>query len=106
MFVTGLISPRRDYAVTCMDLHHVLNKGPRHRTRGTNASANEPRQMPTVAQTRSQLTYRDVPLGHIIGPRNKPLWPERLMASAALTGRTIIELFLPGIAWDLEESLV
>ena len=106
MFDAGLISPRRDYAVTRMDLHHVLNKGPRHRTRRTNAPANEPRQMPAITLTRSQLTYRDVPRGHIIGPRNKPAWPERLMASAALTGRTIIELFLPGIAWDLEESLV
>ena len=89
-----------------MDLHHVLNKRSRHRTRSTNASANEPRQMPAITLTRSQLTYRDVSLGHVIGPRNKPAWSERLMASAALTGRTIIELFLPGIAWDLEESLV
>ena len=62
--------------------------------------------MPAITLTRSQLTYRDVSLGHVIGPRNKPAWSERLMASAALTGRTIIELFLPGIAWDLEESLV
>ena len=62
--------------------------------------------MPTITRARGQLTYRDVPRGHIIGPRNKPAWSERLMASAALTGRTIIELFLPGIAWDLEESLV
>jgi hypothetical protein len=106
MIVAGLISPRRDYAVTCMDLHHVLNKRPRHRTRSTNASANEPRQVPAITLTRSQLTYRDVPCGHIIGPRNKPCWSERLMASAALTGRTIIELFLPGVSWDLEESLV
>ena len=106
MFYAGLISPRGDYAVTHVNLHHVLNKGPRHRTRSTNASANEPRQMPAITLTRSQLTYRDVSLGHVIGPRNKPAWPERLMASAALTGRTIIELFLPGIAWDLEESLV
>ena len=106
MFDTGLISPRRDYAITCTNLHHVLNKGTRHRARRTDASTNEPRQMPAITLTRSKLTYRDVSLGHVIGPRNKPAWSERLMASAALTGRTIIELFLPGIAWDLEESLV
>ena len=106
MFDAGLISPRGDYAITCTDLHHVLNKGSRHRARRADASTNEPRQMPAITLTRSELTYRDVSLGHIIGPRNKPAWSERLMASAALTGRTIIELFLPGIAWDLEESLV
>jgi hypothetical protein len=43
----------------------------------------------------------DVPVGHVFGPRNKPFWPERLMTSAALTGRTIVELSLPGVSWDL-----
>ena len=62
--------------------------------------------MPTITWARGQLTYRDVPFGHVIGPMNKPAWSERLMASAALTGRTMIELGLPGVSWRLDESLL
>ena len=62
--------------------------------------------MPTITWARGQLTYRDVPRGHIIGPMNKPAWSERLMASAALTGRTMIELGLPGVSGRFDESLL
>ena len=63
--------------------------------------------MPTVTLTpRVHPLNLDVSFGHIIGPMNKPLWPERLMASTALTGRTMIELGLPGIARDVLECLL
>jgi hypothetical protein len=104
MFDTGLISPRRNYAI--FHLHDVfINRG-RHGAHSFKVPTDHPCHMPTVTRTRSELTYRDDPRGHIIGPRNKPLWPERLMASAALTGRIMIELGLPGVSWCLDESLL
>ena len=39
-------------------------------------------------------------------PTNKFPWAERLMASAALTGRTVIKLRFPGVTPDLDKGLV
>jgi len=39
-------------------------------------------------------------------PMNKIPWAERLMASAALTGRTVIKLRFPGVTPDLDKGLV
>jgi hypothetical protein len=104
MFDTGLISPRRDYAK--FNLHNVFTDRISNGTHSINISTDHSCHMSTITRTRSKLTYRHVPFGHVIGPMNKPAWSERLMASAALTGRTMTELCLPGISRYLEESLL
>tara|TARA_X000001036_G_C20643076_1_gene791956 strand:- start:1051 stop:1269 length:219 start_codon:yes stop_codon:yes gene_type:complete len=39
-------------------------------------------------------------------PADKVSWAERLMASAALTGRAMFELSFPGVSGDLLERFV
>ena len=69
--------------------------------------ADEPSHVATITLAlRTNVVNLDVPVGHVLGPRNKPLRAERLMASAALTGRTLVELGLPGVSRDTFESLL
>ena len=60
----------------------------------------------TVTLTLLERVELDVSFGHVIGPTNKPAWAERLMASAALTGRTMRELVIPVVSWDLLECFL
>ena len=89
-----------------MCLHLVFENWACKRTCGTYAPANEAGHVATVTLALLERAELDVSFGHVIGPTNKPPWAERLMASAALTGRAMVELCLPGVAWDLEESFV
>jgi len=68
--------------------------------------ADEAGHVATVTLTLLERVKLDVSFGHVIGPRNKPIWPERLMASTALTGRTMLELSLPVVSWDLLECFI
>lgn len=106
---TGLTSPRGDYAkcVSHLVFENWACKGAHH----VDVPANEPGHVTTVALADRGYIYiyilwLGMSVGFRIGPINKPLWSERLMASAALTGRTMLEFCLPGVTGYLEESFV
>lgn len=69
---------------------------------------NEPSHVPTITLTGLDIEELDEGVGLFIefSPMNKIPWAERLMASAALTGRTMSELCLPSSPWYLKEGLV
>ena len=92
----------------CQDtLHLVLKNRTCERTLGSYLPTDEPSHVATIAVALlASVVNLDVPVGHVLSPRNKPLRAERLMASAALTGRTTVELGLPGVSWDLLESFI
>ena len=82
-------------------LHDLFKHGSRQGTlrHGTviiavhdHLTTDEAGHVATVTLTLLERVELDVSLGHVIGPRNKPAWAERLMASTALTGRTMLEL--------------
>jgi hypothetical protein len=88
-------------------LHLVLDNRACKRTLGVYLAADEPSHVPTIALALlTSVVNLDVPLGHVLGPRNKPPRAERLMTSAALTCRTTVELGLPALSGDLLESLL
>jgi len=90
-----------------MYLHLVLKNRTCKGARSSYLAADEPSHVATITLTlRTSVVNLDVPVGHVLGPRNKPLRAERLMASAALTGRTLVELGLPGVSRDTFESLL
>jgi hypothetical protein len=89
-----------------MCLHLVFENWACKGTCGAYVPANEPGHVTTVALALLERVELDVSFGHVIGPRNKPPWAERLMASAALTGRTMFELSLPVVSWDLLECFI
>jgi len=100
---TGLTSPRGDYAKRF--LRSVLKNRTCERTLGIYLAADEPSHVATITLAlRTSVVNLDVPVGHVLGPRNKPPRAERLMTSAALTGRTLVELGLPGVSGDILES--
>lgn len=104
---TGLISPRGDYAKRV--LHLVFENWACEGTHHVDVPANESGHVTTVALAGLGYIYilrLGVSIDFRIGPMNKPLWSERLMASAALTGRTMLEFCLPGVTGYLEESFV
>jgi hypothetical protein len=90
-----------------MYLHLVFKNRACKRTLGVYLAADEPSHVTTIALTLlTSVVNLDVPVGHVLSPRNKPLRAERLMASAALTGRTTVELGFPGVSMDVLESLL
>ena len=73
----------------------------------TYVPANESSHVATITVAlRTDVANLDGPVSIRIGPMNNMPWSERLMASTALTGRTMVELCLPGVTWYLEESFV
>ena len=107
---TGLICPRRDNARNF--LHRIFNDRRCTGTRwhGTiiiaihdHLPAYEAGHVATVTLANRQLVFGFFILDGVIGPRNKPAWSERLMTSAALTRRTVLELRVPVISWNLFE---
>jgi hypothetical protein len=87
--------------------HDILKNRTCERTLGVYLPTDEPSHVATVTVTLLvSVVNLDVPVGHVLCPRNKPLRAERLMASAALTGRTLVELGLPGVSRNVVESLL
>jgi len=70
-------------------------------------AANEPGHVATVTAALLSVEELDqaVPDFFEFTPMNKIPWAERLMASAALTGRTMVELRLPGGPRDLKKCI-
>ena len=70
-------------------------------------AANEPGHVATVTAALLSVAELDqaVPAFFEFAPMNKIPWAERLMASAALTGRTMVELRLPGGPGDLKKCI-
>ena len=105
MIRTGLTSPRGDYAKRF--LRNLLKNRVCERTLGVYLAADEPCHVTTITLAlRTSVVSLDVPVGQVLGPRNKPPRAERLMASAALTVRASVELGLPGVSVDVLESLL
>lgn len=59
----------------------------------------------TIAMFGIEELVQTVPDFFEFTPTNKIPWAERLMASAALTGRTMVELRLPGRPRDLKKCI-
>ncbi len=90
-----------------MYLHLVLKNWACKRTLGSYLPTDEPSHVTTIAVALlASVVNLDAPVGHVLCPRNKPLRSERLMTSAALTGRTTVELGLPVVSWNFLESLL
>ena len=70
-------------------------------------AANEPGHVATVTAALLSVEELDqaVPDFFEFAPMNKIPWAERLMASATLTGRTMVELRLPGGPRDLKKCI-
>jgi len=64
--------------------------------------------VPAITLTCLDVEELDKGVGLFVefSPLNKIPWAERLMASAALTGRAMSELCLPSSPWYLKEGLV
>ena len=102
--ILGLKAPEGAYHFTLISSMTLCGtRG--HRTVIVALPANETRNMPTLTNTIFIVEDFHNTLLFGIDPRNKIPWAERLMASTALTGRTIVEFFLPGISWYLNECV-